>query len=234
MKFFNKYILITAIFFSPAGFAENMFSGVEAEFGVELPVYFGANIKTSINRNLYARFGAGVTNEFFLSGLHWYSPKLGKINRAQTSLVAGSLVNNPYVDVRLGYRKNRFQGLFAELGWSFMAGGREEMKTKDLKPAIQRSSLNEDVESLYKLESNIHNVTGHAGYTFSLSKKMGLSVELGVIKPIYADVNVDYGNIAFAGIDKAKAQKEDAEKIQKIFEKKVWIITGSLWVSYAL
>ena len=152
-----------------------------------------------------------------------YRTNLKSVDKEKMDLLVDSLANSLYSDIRVGFRKHRQRGFYGEAGYSVMSLGRGETSSDRLK-SIGRSNLSSD--NIYEVQSVVHNATLHGGYVFPVMDKMGLSVELGVVKPLASKVQVDYK-------DKlpSSSEKIDSKQVKKIFEE-VFVLTGSLWLSY--
>ena len=224
-----RVMLLSGLAFSSLAQAKDhhLLKDLNAEFGIELPVYLGGHAKFRINKNSYVRLGMGFASDFLLKSLEWSNVEIFKMKPESAELVIDSIANSLYTDIRLGYKLRPKEGLYAELGWSLMSLGKGETSSQVLEKAIGRAGLDASQEPSYEVQSTVHNVTAHLGYMFPLTKKAGLGAELGLIKPFYADVKVDYKKQL-----SAQEQESDAKQIQSLFLKKMWIPTGSLWAYF--
>lgn len=228
MKFLILKTIIFGLCFSAPIYARSndLLNRLDAEVGIEFPVYLGGHGKFSLNRNFYTRLGIGFVSDILLEGLHWYNSKTNFITEKESDLIMDSISNSLYTEIRLGYRFKRHKGFYAELGWSFMSLGKGETSSETLQEVLGHSDLTPEQNPVYTVKSNVHNITGHLGYMFPLMERFGLGTELGLIKPVYSDVKINYNDQLENAV-----KEEDAKKVSKILSK-IWIFTGSLWVYY--
>lgn len=220
MKFIKCLILI--IFTSSSyAFVDGVKQRFSPEIGVEFPTSFGIHGRFNFNPNMYVRLGLGFSSELLLRNT--YRTNLTKIDRSQLDLITDSLANSLYSDIRIGYRGSRQKGFYGELGYSVMSLGKGETSSSRLQ-TIGRQDLGTD--SMYEIQSLVHNATLHGGYSFPILRNVGLSIELGLIKPFFTDVNVDYQQE-----DATSMEEEDSQAIEGIF-KEIFVLTGSFWLSY--
>ena len=138
-----------------------------------------------------------------------------------------SLDNSLYSDVRLGYRPNVQKGIYGELGYSYMFSGKGEVSSDHLKRALGRSNL-PDNPAQYRVQSNVQSATLHGGYRIPVMKQVGVTAEIGLVKPFYSSVTVNYDNHL-----SSTEEYKDSKKIQHILQNTI-VWTGSIWLSYIL
>ena len=225
--FILKLFSITALLLTAPAFANfnDMMDRLEAEVGVELPVYVGGHAKFSVNKNFYTRLGMGFASGLLLKGLNWYGPKLGLIDSLESPLVVDAISDSFYLEIRLGYRPRRHKGFYFEGGWSLMTG-EGETSFQTLNQAISRNGLTAESNPQLALSSMVHNATAHIGYMFPLLEDFGISTELGLIKPVYSDSRIIYDK------EMKNESEEDSQKLNDIITQKVWFFTGSVWIYY--
>lgn len=226
MKSLYVLVFIVCLFVSPcfAHFAglEKWTERLSPEIGVEFPVSFAVHSKVNLNRKMYFRLGVGSSSELLLKNM--YRTNLMSVDKEKMDLLVDSLANSLYSEIRVGFRNHRQKGFYGEAGYSFMSLGKGETSSDKLMKSINRVNLSE--KGIYEVQSIVHNATLHGGYVFPVLDKMGLSVEVGLVKPLASNVQVDYK-------DKlpSSAEQKDSKKVKKIFEE-VFVFTGSLWLSY--
>ena len=223
MKIFKVFIFLSSLFVFPSfGAWEEWTQNLQPEVGVEFPTSFGIHGKVKLNQTMYFRLGVGSSSRFLLSNM--YRTNLTGVEKRKINLLVDSLADSLYSGFRLGFRTNRRKGFYGEAGYSLMSLGKGETSSNQLKRSIGRSGL--DASSVYEVQSTVHNATLHGGYIFPVVEKVGLSVELGVIKPFFANVQVDYKKKL-----SSSTEHQDSKKVKSIL-KDVLVLTGTLWLSY--
>lgn len=207
-------------------------SDLNVELGLEFPAYFGMHAKISPHPNAYTRLGIGFVSNIMLGvpGISEFMGYLSSDYESKHIEFAFDVIDNSlYGSVSLGYRMKEREGVYAEIGYSIIHKlGSSELPIADISEILGQSELIAEKEEnpMSHVEATLHNGTFHAGYMFPLSSRVSLSTELGVIKPLYASVNVQHGES-----DNSEQAKESAEKIEDIMNQ-MWIVTGSLWLSF--
>ena len=223
MKIFKVFVFLSSVWaFSSFGAFEKWTQNLQPEVGVEFPTSFGIHGKVKLNQTMYFRLGIGSSSRLLLSNM--YRTNLTGLEKGKINLLVDSLANSLYSGFRLGFYTNRRKGFYGEAGYSLMSLGKGETSSSQLQQSIGRSGL--DASNVYKVQSTVHNATLHGGYVFPVVEKVGLSVELGVIKPFFAQVQVDYKKKL-----SSSSEYQDSKKVKNIL-KDVLVFTGSLWLSY--
>ena len=224
---FKKLCFVLIMCFSSAAYAD-LLSPLNVEFGLEFPTYFGVHAKVSQNENFYTRFGVGVVHSVTLKTplAAQLMNMTSSLKENEMSLVVDTLANSVYLGLSFGIRQSSRAGSYLELGYSnifrFEPKG---IEVKFIQDTLGREFTSNEVS--YDVKATLHNGTLHAGYMFPLSKHVSLSAELGVIKPLYAQVSLDYKD---SKETTKLAEKEDSKKIKDLV-RSLWMVTGALWVS---
>lgn len=225
---FRKFII--CILFMSAGVQAK--DSVNIEFGLEFPTYFGMHTKISSHSNLYTRLGFGFVNDVMIGvpGVSQFMGYLSPDYESEHIQFAFDVINNSlYGSVSVGWRMQEREGAYAELGYSIIhkVGGSELVKDKDNESILGQLNLtSERLLEGTRVNATLHNGTLHVGYMLPLSARVNLSTELGLIKPLYSRVAVQYG-----ADDNKEQAKESSEEIKKIMNQ-LWMVTGSLWLSF--
>ena len=223
--------LIICILFISAGVQAK--ESMDIEFGLEFPTYFGMHTKISSHSNLYTRLGFGFVNNVMIGvpGVSQFMGYLSPDYESEHIQFAFDVINNSlYGSVSIGWRMQEREGAYAEIGYSIIhkVGGSELVKDEDNESVLEKLHLtSERLLEGVRVNTTLHNGTLHVGYMFPLSARVNLSMELGLIKPLYSTVAVQYGED-----DNNKEQaKESAQEIKKMMNQ-LWMVTGSLWLSF--
>jgi len=224
---FKKFIICFIMFISVVAQARDV------EIGLEFPAYFGMHTKISPHPNIYTRVGIGFVSNLMVAvpGVSTFMGYLSSDYESEHIEFAFDVIDNSlYGSLSVGYRLKKQEGVYAEIGYSIIHKlGGSELPLKDISEALEQSELIADNEEnpMSRVHTTLHNGTLHVGYMFPLSANTSLSTEIGVIKPLYASVNVRHGES-----DNAKQAKESAKKIKDIMNQ-MWMVTGSLWLAFA-
>ena len=225
---FRKIIIF--ILFISAGVQAK--ESMNIEFGLEFPTYFGMHAKISPHPHLYTRLGVGFVSDLMIGvpGVSKFMAYLSPDYKSEHIQFAFDVINNSlYGSVNLGWRLQEREGFYAELGYSIIhkVGGSELVKDKDNESTLGQLNLtSERLLEGTRVNTTLHNGTLHVGYMFPLSARVNLSTELGLIKPLYSRVSVQHG-----ANDNKEQAKESAEEIKKMMNQ-LWMVTGSLWLSF--
>ncbi len=207
-------------------------SSVNVEVGLEFPTYFGMHTKISPHPNVYTRLGIGFVSNLMIDvpGISTFMGYLSSDYDSEHIEFAFDVIDNAlYGNVSLGYRMKEREGVYAEIGYSIIHKmGGSELLLEDISNILDQSALiavNTE-NPMSRVNTTLHNGTLHVGYMFPLSSRVSLSTELGVIKPLYASVDVQHGESG-----NVTQSKESAKKIKEIMNQ-LWMVTGSLWLSF--
>ena len=229
--FFRKFIICFIILISASIQARE---DINVEFGLEFPAYFGMHTKISPHPNVYTRLGIGFVSNLMLSvpGVSSFMGYLAKDYEPEHIKFAFDVINNSlYGSISVGYRMEARKGAYAEIGYSVIhkVGG-SELPLTDISTVLDQSELMpvNTENPMSQVDTTLHNGTFHVGYMFPLSSRVSLSTELGVIKPLYVSLDVQHGEEASDNLEQAK---ESAKKIDDIMNQ-LWMVTGSLWLSF--
>ena len=226
---FKKFIIYFIVFIS---FGLQAKDNVDVEIGLEFPTYFGMHTKISPHPNIYTRVGIGFVSNLMVGvpGVSTFMGYLSPDYESKHIEFAFDVIDNSlYGSLSVGYRMKKREGAYAEIGYSAIhkVGG-SELPLKDISTALDQPNLVVDSSAnpMSRVNTTLHNGTLHAGYMFPLSSRVSLSTELGVIKPLYASVDVQYDESG-----NAEQAKESAQKIKSIINQ-MWMVTGSLWLAF--
>ncbi len=223
---FKKLCFVLIVFAHSAAYA-NLLSYWDLEFGLEFPSHFGIHTKISQHEHIYARLGAGIVHSVMLRTP--FASQLMNMTSSlkddEMSLIIDTVSDSIYIGASLGYRQSVRSGFYGEIGYSniFRVEPKEVM-VKSIQEALGRDFGENAVN--YNVRASVHNATLHTGYMFPLSKHLSLSAELGVMKPFYTQVSLDYKDV----ISASAHEKPDSKKIQDLIGS-LWMVTGALWVS---
>ncbi len=226
---FRKFIICFTLLSSFA-YAQN--SDVSVEFGLEFPTYFGMHTKISPYPNVYTRLGVGMVSNFML-GVPGVSAFMGSLSPDYGSehikFAFDAIDSALYGSLSIGYRMMEREGFYAEFGYSVIhkVGG-SELPLSEMSSILNQSDLIavSAENPMSKVNTTLHNGTLHAGYMLPLSSKVSLSTELGVIKPFLVSVGVQHGENS-----SEEQSRQSSKKIEKIMSQ-LWMVTGSLWLSF--
>ena len=223
---FKKLIFVLIISIQSVAYAD-VLSRLNVEFGLEFPTYFGVHAKISQqDQNLYMRLGSGVVHSVMLETpfasqlMNWTSA----LEDNEMSLVIDSLSNSIYAGLSFGYRQSARSGFYGELGYSSIF----RLEPKEVPVESIQNVLNRTLgaEVTYDVQATLHNGTFHGGYMLPLSQHVSVSAELGLIKPLFVQVGLDYKGATQA----EQYEKEDSNKVRDLIGS-LWMVTGALWVS---
>ena len=226
---FRKWIICILFISASVQAKENM----NIEFGLEFPTYFGMHTKISPHPHLYTRLGVGFVNNLMIGvpGVSKFMAYFSPDYKSKHIQFVFDVINNSlYGSVSVGWKMQEREGVYAEVGYSIIhkVGGSELVKDKDNKSVLEQLNLtSERLLEGTRVNTTLHNGTFHVGYMFPLSARVNLSTELGLIKPLYSKVAVQHGKE-----NKNKEQeKASAQEIKKMMNQ-LWMVTGSLWLSF--
>ncbi|MDE0151186.1 MAG: hypothetical protein OXK80_01650 [Bdellovibrionales bacterium] len=227
---FRKFIFCFILFVCVGVQAKD---DLNVEIGLEFPAYFGMHTKISPHPNIYSRVGLGFVSNLMVGvpGVSTFMGYLAKDYEAEHIEFAFDVIDNSlYGSISVGYRMKQKEGPYAEIGYSVIHKlGGSELPLEDVSTALKQSELiaGEAENPMSRINTTLHNGTLHVGYMFPLSSNVSLSTELGVIKPLYADVDVQHGESG-----NAEQAKESAKKTKDIMNQ-LWMVTGSLWLAFS-
>ena len=213
--------LVTICFLPSAGAFVPGVDRYELSVGADFPAWTGVQARYNWSTRYYTKAGAGFAIELFMNTQQHISDGLG-FNQ-NTAFVSKALVNSVVFDLRMGWAMSIYEGPYLELAYKLMIWGKGEVTGQDIKTHLGSSGLNIDDNSMFN-EANIlnHGPAFHIGYRFFLVDKLTLSMELGVYKPLFSHVTLNYGNVAVpAG---------SVDKIKTIILQDLWFLTGGLWL----
>ncbi len=218
-----KYFLIFLIFvpFSSMAFVSGN-DRFELSFGTEFPVQIALQGRYHFSSQIYTELGAGFAMDFFIDTYRRVGPQLG-MEASELHLVTRALTNSVIFDGSFGWGINMYQGPYLEAGYRLMvpSDGRVE-RDIILSADIGRQTLPED--ETYTINIFNHGPTFHIGYRFILIDKLSLNLELGVYKPLFSVVRIDYG-------ESVTATKNESEKISDILFYQTWFLSVGLWLN---
>jgi len=224
---FRKFIVYFILFFCMSAQARD---SLNVEVGLEFPAYFGMHTKISAHPNVYTRVGIGFVSNLMVGvpGVSAFMGYLASDYESEHIEFAFDVIDNSlYGSVSMGYRMKEKEGAYAELGYSaiYKVGG-SELPLGDVGDALGQSEwMADNAENpMLRVNTTLHNGTLHIGYMFPLSANVSLSTEIGAIKPLYADVDVQHKN-------EEQSTKEAEKNIKSIMDQ-LWMVTGSLWLAF--
>ena len=190
----------------------------EIGIGGDIPFYTGFQGRYNWSTQYYTKVGAGFALELFM-GLH--QDMLSEVGLSKHSrLLTKALVNSVVFDARLGWAMSIYEGPYIEFGYNLMIWGKGEVMGSDLRGASQVSNLSDT--AIYKVDILNHGPTFHIGYRFILIDKLTFNMDVGVYKPLFSKIELNYGDtLVPAG---------ESEKINDLLVREIWFLFGGLWL----
>lgn len=225
-KVFLIFNLFFALLFASEAQAQ-FFRGFAVQAGTELPFQIGAHAKVYLPQHFHARAGVGFSADF-LSDLNGnVTGGIGILGTNTAKVAAASMSNAYLIDLRIGWSLNTERGLYFEGGYAYLAGGGKSISDEELEDAIGNSlaSGNPNADAAVTL----HNVTVHGGYLFPLSDNFNISFEVGLIKPVIANSDIQYSS-------SSSSLNDEEDEINNYMEDKyigsAFFLTAAVWLAY--
>jgi len=164
--------------------------GFEVEAGTELPLQVGARVKFQLPSSIHIRAGLGFIPEFYADSYGSFAGGAG-IHGENTGEALGKAMASSFViDLRAAYSVDPDGGLYAEAGYMFFGGGGGTVGGDVAEGALDDDFVGIDVADDVEISGNFHSISFHVGYLFLLTERLSLNADIGLVKPILADMTV--------------------------------------------
>lgn len=218
-----------------SGPSEAFFQGIELQVGTEFPVQFGARARVLLPADFYLLGGVGMMPQFYSDGVAALGSGIGVFNSGTSKAVGQALKNSFYFDLRAGYKiptTNRFfDGFFIDLGYSLMVGGGGNVTSLNDVYQLTGNIYTFNAFTNVDVKSVVHNVTAHAGYTFSATRRMLFTVEVGLVKPLGV-VNMISVNQMTNPVETNTLRNDFDSSLSSAIRNQLIIPTGGIWASF--
>ena len=216
----QKLFLISLLFSVKSAFA--FVPGAdryEIGIGGDVPFSTGLQLRYNWSTQYYTKLGTGFALEAFMD-LH--QDMLNEFGLSKHSrLLTSALTNSVVFDVRLGWSMSIYEGPYLELGYNLMIWGKGEVKGSDLRGTSQVSDLSDT--AIYKVDILNHGPTFHIGYRFILIDKLTLNMDLGIYKPLFSKIELNYGDTS--------VPSGESGRINDRLVREIWFLSGGLWLN---
>jgi hypothetical protein len=213
----------------------NIFQGFETQVGVEMPMQIGIRVRSLLPHDFFSVTGVGYSPAVMGDAVGNFSNALG-MTASSTAKVLGQAMHNAfYLDLRAGYKvrtsgKRFFDGMYIDVGYSLLVGSGGNVGINDIANTTGGIYLGLPVTANADVKSTIHDMTVHAGYTWSGIGRIILTGEVGLIKPL-ASINRITPN-QMDPINSNLVTNDLSNKMDTTYKSQLFIPTIGLWASY--
>ena len=137
-----------------------------------------------------------------------------------TALLSKALSNSVVFDLRMGWAMSIYEGPYLELGYNLMIWGKGKVTGQDIKNYLGSVDKLQDINEVNILN---HGPALNIGYRFFLMDKLSLSMDLGVYKPFFSHVTLNYGSAV-------PVPAGSVDKVKKINLQDLWFLKAGLWI----
>jgi len=226
-------LMITSVAFAEyddGSFSGSFFQGTEVHAGTEFPFQVGAKVKFLLPANLHMTFGLGYIPEFYSSLYGDIAGGVG-IMGANTAAVASKGLESAFVvDIRAAYSLDPDGGFYLEGGYAYIMGGGGEASGSEVEDAYGIDYSGFDANNSLSIEGNFHAITVHLGYLYLLTERLSLNFDVGLIKPVIADVTATANGVTAATA--AQIESDLQSYLENVYVSEMYIPTGSIWINY--
>ena len=228
-------VLVFVFGFSANAFEEgyvetSFFQGTEVMVGTELPFQIGARMKIQLPWNIHLVAGLGYVPEFYADGFGTMAGSVG-IMGENTAEVAGKALAGAFVvDVRAAYSLDPDGGFFLELGYALISGGSGDVSGDVAESAYDFDYTGFNENDTLSVEASMHALTAHIGFLYLISERLSLVLDVGLVKPIVAEVDT-----TASGVPAATASQIESDMnayLEDVIVSEMFIPTASVWMSY--
>ena len=220
-KTLNKSRVATVIFMCFMPVAGAFVPGVdryELSVGGDFPVWTGLQARYNWSTRYYTKVSAGFAIELFMNTHQHISNSLGF--NPNTALLSKALSNSVVFDLRMGWAMSIYEGPYLELGYNLMIWGKGKVTGQDIKNYLGSVDKLQDINEVNILN---HGPALNIGYRFFLMDKLSLSMDLGVYKPLFSHVTLNYGSAV-------PVPAGSVDKVKKINLQDLWFLKAGLWI----
>lgn len=202
----------------------------EVEAGMDLPVQMiGAKMRFNINDHFFGVGGMGFTSASMAQLLADSSYTFGQTSKETSEVLGASLEKSLYLNLQLGYDFKRSGGWYIMGGYSVFLNGGGHASGNEIEGLVGRDLVAITASQNAHVESNVHNLTAHLGYSWFFDM-FAFYWEFGLVKPVYATSKV----ILSESVNSAVLDEEDqvVKDMDSAWTGDIWIYTTGFWISY--
>lgn len=206
------------------------FQGLEVIAGSEVPFQLGAKVKFQLPANIHMTAGLGYIPAFYAEGYGTVAGSTGILGENTGELAAKVLESAFVIDIRAAYSLDPDGGFYLEGGYAFITGGSGSAGGNIVESAYDFDYSGFDANDSLNVEGSLHALTIHLGYLYLISERMSLNFDVGIVKPVSADIST-----TASGVNAATALEIENDLSSYIEDKWVgeaFIPTAGVWLSY--
>lgn len=210
--------------------AESFFQGTEVIGGTDVPFQIGAKIKVQLPAHIHLSAGLGYSPEFYADTYATFAGGTGILGENTAKIASKVLAGALVAEVKAAYSIDPDGGLFAELGYAFISGGSGEVGGDVVESAYDFDYSGFDGSNSMSIDGTLHSLTAHIGFLYLVSERLSLIFDIGIVKPMVADVSVKANGTSVTTANQIESDLESY--LEDALVSEMFLPTAGIWLSY--